>query len=140
MLYFGIDPDVKESGFAIWDDKTKEIDYGKLSFWEMIKKIDYCSRSYEVKFIIEAGWLNIKSNFHYRPYQTKAAGERIAKNVGSNHQVGKLIAEYCEKYKMDYELIIPKHKKFTSYYLENLTGIKVKNQDIIDAIMLVWGK
>lgn len=139
MYYFGIDPDVKESGFAIWDNKTKEIDYGKLSFWDLIKKIEYYSRNYEVKFIIEAGWLNKKSNFHNRPYQSKLIGERIAKNVGSNHQVGKLLVEYCEKYKLDYELKVPKQKKYTSYYIQNLTGIKVKNQDIIDAIMLVWG-
>ena len=139
MYFFGIDPDVKESGFAIWDNKTKEIDYGKLSFWELIKKIEYYARCYEVKFIIEAGWLNKKSNFHCRPYQSKLIGERIAKNVGSNHQVGKLLVEYCEKYKLNYELKIPKTKKYTSYYLENLTGIKVKNQDIIDAIMLVYG-
>jgi len=139
MYYFGIDPDVKESGFAIWDNKTKEIDYGKLPFWDLIKKIDYYVRNYEVKFIIEAGWLNKKSNFHNRPYQSKLIGERIAKNVGSNHQVGKLLVEYCEKYKLDYELKVPKQKKYTSYYIQNLTGIKVKNQDIIDAIMLVWG-
>ncbi len=139
MYYFGIDPDVKDSGFAIWDNKTKEIDYGKLPFWDLIKKIDYYVRNYEVIFIIEAGWLNKKSNYHSRPYQSKLIGERIAKNVGSNHQVGKLLVEYCEKYKLNYELKVPKTKKYTSYYLKNLTGLEVKNQDIIDAIMLVWG-
>ena len=139
MYYFGIDPDVKESGFAIWNSETKEIYYGKLTFWDLIKKMDYYQRSYVVKFIIEAGWLNKKSNFHSRPYQSKLIGERIAKNVGSNHQVGKLLVEFCEKNKLFYELKTPKQKKYTSYYIQNLTGLKIKNQDIIDAVMLVYG-
>jgi hypothetical protein len=139
MIYFGIDPDVKKSGFAIWDNESKELDYGCLPFWDLIKKIDYYARSFEVQFVIEAGWLNAKSNFHSRPYQSKHVGERIAKNVGSNHQVGKLLVEFCEKNKLNFTTKKPTAKKVTYNYIKSITGKEIKNQDIIDAVMLVYG-
>ena len=82
--------------------------------------------------------MNKKSNFH--PTQLKLVGERIAKNVGANHQIGKLIEEYCIKYNIKYRLIRPTAHKWTSEQCFKFTGIKEKNQDVIDAIRLVFGR
>ena len=89
------------------------------------------------KVIIEAGWLNKKSNWHGA--KNNFIATRIAKNVGSNHQVGKLFAEYCEINNIPFELKIPKQSKITKENFNKMFNTKLRNQDIIDAAMLVAG-
>lgn len=141
MLYIGIDPDVDKSGIAAWIDKKKYLKIESMSFFDIYEGLRLLKEEQiEIKVRIEAGWLNQKSNFHNRPGQSKRVGERIAKNVGSNHQVGKLIGEMCEHLGIEYEFVKPMGK-VTPEYFEKLTGIKVKkkDQDMIDAAMLVYG-
>jgi len=138
MIYIGIDPDIEASGIACWDTETLEFDYIKnMSFWEIIEEFDLWN--VRITVIIEAGWLISKSNWHGKAYQSKSVGEKIAKNVGSNHQIGILIAEYCEKYGMAYELKKPLGKVKSDYF-KKITGYtKRTNQDQRDAAMLVYG-
>jgi len=138
--FIGIDPDVEKSGFAIWDKKESEfITYLALAFWELINLLTLNSELIDTKVIIEAGWLNKKSNFHGGPNQKKHVGELIAKKVGANHQVGKLLVEYCEYHKIPYEVVCPKTKKTTAAMFKMIIGLNIKNQDVIDACMLVYG-
>lgn len=136
--YIGIDPDVEKSGFAlIWDD-YKFID--AVSFFDLFDTLNQAKDMYKNPFIrIEAGWLKPKSNWHGGKYQSKATGEMIAKKVGSNHQVGKLIAQMCEYLMIEYELVLPQGKVSTDTFYR-LTGVKMlkKDQDKIDAYMLIY--
>lgn len=136
-IFIGIDPDVDKSGFAVWDKEEKTLEVSKKTFWEMIE--GFQSRSVPFRVIIEAGWLINKSNWHGNSGQSKRAGERIAKNVGSNHQVGKLIEQYCIKNDIPYSLVKPKGKVSAEYFKKVTGHSKGFNQDMRDAAMLVYG-
>lgn len=135
MILIGIDPDVDFTGFAVWDTKSKQFEkLDKLRFFDTCKTLSMLQPD---KVIIEAGWLNKKSNWHGG--KTTSIATRIAKNVGSNHQVGKLFAEYCTINGIPFELKIPKQSKITKENFNKMFNTKLKNQDIIDAAMLVAG-
>lgn len=137
MYIVGIDPDTKESGVAVWSKKTKTIvTYSAMSFFELY---DFLTENKDIIELvrIEAGWLNKKSNFHGNAYQTKRAGERIAKNVGSNHETGRKIVEMCDYLKLNHSEVLPLGK-LNKEYFKALTKLDIKNQDIIDAVMLVF--
>lgn len=138
-IYIGIDPDVDLCGIACWDAETKSFDYiKKMGFWDIIEEIKLWN--IPLHLVIEAGWLIKKSNFHTHPKQGKRVGERIAKNVGSNHQIGKLLYEYCNRKKITVTLVKPQGK-IKAETFKNLTKWQTRtNQDMRDAAMLVFGK
>ena len=91
-LIIGIDPDLDKSGVAVLG---QSFELKNLTFAETVELF----RSYQdqiKKVVIEAGWMNKKSNLHSCIGQSKRAGERIAKNVGENHATGKLLVEMAE--------------------------------------------
>ena len=133
-IYIGIDPDVHKSGFAVVTNGVLT-EFSAESFFSITEKILSFHYDNDVTVIIEAGWLNIKSNWHKS--QTVATAQRIAKNVGSNHQTGKLFAQFCEYNQISYQLVRPKQSKTTPKMCSAIIGETVKNQDIVDAIMLV---
>jgi hypothetical protein len=138
MKYIGIDPDIDKNGVAIWDSEKKQFDsIAVLDFWDLISVfIDLKFWAYETHVIIEAGWLIKKSNWHGG---RGVMAQRIAKNVGMNHQVGILLAEYCERYDIPYELVKPKGKIKADTF-KKLTGWPERtNQEKRDAAMLVFG-
>ncbi len=138
MIYIGIDPDIDNSGIACWDSETKVFNFIKnASFWDIIIELEFweCEKT----VIIEAGWLIKKSNWHGKAYQSKNVGELIAKNVGSNHQVGVLLAEYCEKENIKYHLVKPKGKINSKVFKQITKHPGRTNQDQRDAAMLVFG-
>ena len=137
MIYIGIDPDVEKSGVAIYDTSDKSLELYCKTFWEVIEEIE--AYLHPITVVIEAGWLIKKSNWHGKVNQSKTAGERIAKNVGSNHQVGKLLVEYCEWKNINYKLVKPMGK-IDHFRFKKFTGYKGKtNQEKRDAGMLVFG-
>jgi len=140
IFYIGIDPDTNKSGFAVYNADSKRLTLVKsLKFPELINELERWEYRI-IKVRIEAGWLNAKSNFHSSAGQTKAAGERIAKNVGRNQEVGKKIAEMCDYMGIEYELIKPiGTKNIDSKTFAKITGwVGSTNQDSRDAAMLVW--
>jgi hypothetical protein len=137
-LYIGIDPDVDKSGFAVWDvDDQKFRELKTLEFWAMIEEIKLLN-SHIACIVIEAGWLIKKSNWH--PAQGINQREKIAKNVGMNHQVGKLIHEYCQRYYMTYLLVEPIGKINASTFKSVTCWKETTNQEQRDAGMLVFGR
>lgn len=138
MIYIGIDPDLIKSGVAYWFKGAKQIRLELLSTTSIvIEFLKLKSIGTEFTVIIEAGWLNKKSNF--RSTQNKAVGERIAKNIGENHAVGKIIEQACQELGIKYKLVRPSKTKVNKTYFFKLTGQKVANQELIDAGMLVYG-
>lgn len=142
--YIGIDPDVEKCGFALWHSRDGFVFVGALKFWKLIKELADCfdyGRLYDTTFevYVEAGWLHRKSNWH-GGHSSKFAGERIAKNVGANHQVGKLLVEYFNDRGMAVHKVKPSGKVKADYF-KKLTGFKKRiNQDARDAAMLVYGR
>jgi len=136
-IHIGIDPDVELSGVAVWDSERKDMDIYKLEFWQSISEIE--SYLIPVHVYIEAGWLIKKSNWHNKSVQSKVVGEKIAKNVGANHQVGKLFYSYCIKKRIPVTLVKPKGK-INNEIFKKITGWKrSSNQEMRDAAMLVYG-
>lgn len=137
QIIIGIDPDLDKSGVAIkWLDA---LSLNNLTFVELKELIE---REQPVikKVVVEAGWLNQKSNFHKHPKQSKEAGERIAKNVGENHAVGKLIVQLIESMGIPVQQLKPTRSKLSSKDFNRITGwSKQSNQEQRDAAMLVWG-
>ncbi|MCH7309205.1 hypothetical protein MMO38_13850 [Acinetobacter sp. NIPH 1852] len=136
-LIIGIDPDLDKSGVAL--KGSQGLALYNLTFVELKNLIE---KEYAVikKVVVEAGWLNEKANFHYRPKQTKSAGERIAKNVGENHATGKLITQLIESMGIPVQLVKPTRSKLSSDDFKRITGWPQRsNQEQRDAAMLIWG-
>lgn len=141
MYVIGIDPDLKESGFCVWNTRTQNVNnFGIKSFFSLYSLlVSYKLADPNLRVVIEGGHLNKKGNFHGHAGQSKAVGERIAKNVGSNHAIGILLGEMCDFIRIPYTYVRPHTKKTLIKMFKMITGIEETNQDIIDAIMLVWG-
>ena len=111
-LYIGIDPDVQASGFAIWDKKHLQLHCYDLP--DLLSKLTEYNSQCKVVVKLEAGWL-IKGNWH-------KGGSKLSGNaVGRNHEIGRQIAKYCDKYKIRCDLVKPlgysgwKHERFCIY-------------------------
>lgn len=145
MYFIGIDPDSKKSGYAVWDSEKRElIEFGVLAFFELFAtintyKLGMHAKRYDVLVIIEAGWLNKKSNWHNNKQGVHVAS-RIGKNVGANHQTGALIVNMCKHLGVKYELVKPEKSKIQAKMFAQITGIKRSNQDVRDAVILVFNR
>jgi len=143
-IIIGIDPDIKRSGIAILEKETKKISVFNYQFpfiVEFFQKI--CDKKSDILVVVEAGWLNSISNYHG---EVSKVGQRIAKNVGSNHQTGKHIVEMAKHYGLNVELQKPFIKcwkgpegKITHDEIKSFTGITFPtNQETRDAILIAW--
>ncbi|RLL29043.1 hypothetical protein D9K80_17300 [Acinetobacter cumulans] len=136
MLIIGIDPDLTKSGVAILGDS---LELKTMTFAETVDL--FRSRQNQIrKVVIEAGWLNVKSNLHGRYGQSKSAGERIAKNVGENHATGKLLVEMAKSFKLNVIEVRPTRAKKNAEEFRRITGYAGRtNQEVRDAGMLIFG-
>lgn len=141
-----IDPDVDESAWAMIEKSTKTLEYGKLRFPDLLEKLTVSDS--ETSVFVEAGWMAGISNYHGI---VGRRGQRVAKNVGANHQVGKLIIECLEHDGVDVEPYHPLRKcwkgkdgKITHDELACILrnggygALKRCNQDVRDAILLAY--
>jgi hypothetical protein len=147
MIYIGIDPDLENSGFAVWSSEGKTLSVSKKPFFEVIDRLkfekaavlQYAIHSFLV--VIEAGWLNKKSNFHEHSNGNSRIRERIAKNVGENHAVGKLFEKFCRENNINYILIKPTTHKWDAATFKKITGLTQRtNSEERDAAKLVYGR
>lgn len=155
-LVIGIDPDVDKSGVACVNKETGTRDLFTAGFWDVVGFINQFRDHIRV-VVIEAGYLNPKSNFRDREQisdamksdnpvaalkSAKRTGEKIAEKVGRNHQIGKLLVEYCERENIPFMAIQPIGHKITSTRLfKQMYGITTKkaDQEIRDAFHLISG-
>ncbi|MFW2140940.1 hypothetical protein ACG94V_18270, partial [Acinetobacter sp. ULE_I001] len=72
-LIIGIDPDLEKSGVAVLKDGSLRLD--NMRFYDLTKYFEV-NKDQIKKVVIEAGWMNKKSNLHNRIGQSKRAGER----------------------------------------------------------------
>ncbi len=136
----GIDPDVEKCGFAVKEKGAKQIhDVKAFPFFDCLNEINKYKESGNVVVYVDAGWLISKSNWHES--QGKQRGEKIAKNVGACHQVGKLIVEYCRRKGIEVHEVRPVGRKISADWLKKLGVWPGKtNQDTRDAICLILSK
>ena len=143
-----IDPDKVKSGVAWLKPSTRQLELSNLSFPLLIEYLQFAKQKGEelnesLVVVVEAGWFNAKSCFHTA--QGKQA-EKIAKDVGANHETGRKIIEMCEHYGINVIAKAPlakcwkgKDKKITHEELASFTGIMGRtNQDGRDAALLAW--
>lgn len=142
-----VDPDVTKSGVTALDVTSKSLSTYAMSFPDLIDFIYSFPEKESIRIAVEAGWLNRKSNFHGY-YGNR--GERIAKDVGANHETGKKIVEMCEHKGYSVSLVKPLEKrwkgsrgKITHPELESvLKGRRIAlnkkrtNQDERDSILI----
>ena len=142
-----IDPDTEKSGVAMLDLKRSEVEASAMPFPELIDTLrDVSQWTSPCKVIVEGGWLVSKSNYHYAKGR---GGERIAKNVGANHETGRKIVEMLAYWGIEHEVIHPLKKcwkgrdgKITLAELNSLLrGMGIKemgrcNQDVRDAVLI----
>lgn len=135
-MCIGIDPDIDKSGFAIWKDN--ELFLYCMEFAK-IQEFLLDNKDKIRKVVISAGWLN-KTNFHAKSNFNKSVNSIIGERVGANHQVGKLIAQYCKHYNIVCELSKPRAKKLNAETFKNITKVEKRtNQEQRDAGILVYG-
>ena len=138
----GIDPDKVKSGVAWLKPSTRQLELSNLSFPLLLEYLQFAKRKSEelnesLVVVVEAGWMNAA--------QGKQA-EKIAKDVGANHETGRKIIEMCEHYGINVVAKAPlakcwkgKDKKITHEELASFTGIMGRtNQDARDAALLAW--
>lgn len=149
-----VDPDVQMSGVGVVEiiDKERVFLTCKKSFADLCdfvrqERSKALEGKYRLEVIVEAGWLCKKSNYH--GIQGRRS-DRIAKNVGSNHQVGKLLIETFSHDGVEADAVHPLKKcwkgpdgKITHDELASMlsasgfTGKLGKcNQDVRDALLL----
>lgn len=93
-----IDPDKDKSGVAFLKLTTRQLEVSNLTFPHLMDYLQFCKKTSLEKqetviVVVEAGWMVKKSNFH------EAQGhraEKIAKDVGANHETGRKIIEMCK--------------------------------------------
>jgi hypothetical protein len=133
-IFIGIDPDIEKSGVAVYDTEDNSLELRTLPFWELIEELE--SYLIPIHVVVEAGHLIKKSNWHSNKHQSKNVGERIAKNVGTNHAVGILLEQYLKKHDISHELTLPKGKVKAEYFKAIWGNVK-SNQETRDAAMLL---
>lgn len=146
-VIIAIDPDVKASGVAVLDIPKRSVEARAMPFPELLEMLrDVSLWSVPCRVIVEGGWLVSKSNYHYARGK---GGERIAKNVGANHETGRKIVEMLEHWGIQHEVVHPLKKcwkgrdgKITLAELNSLLrGMGIKemgrcNQDVRDAVLI----
>lgn len=102
-IVIGIDPDVDGSGVGILNLETKEVSKAQM---KMPQLVEYLRSLESVGVIIEAGWYN-HGNYHLHRGDTIRCASKKGENIGRNHEVSKIIGEFCEHYHIKYRFVKP---------------------------------
>lgn len=153
----GIDPDAERSGVALLVRADASLTLQTLAFPELldyIKAVSDRGRMIEHKtvlVVVEAGWMNDTANYHGYHYDRR--GEKIARDVGRNHETGRKILEMCRHWGISCSEVAPlplragkfhfwkgKDGKITHEEFVKLTAFDKKrsNQEERDAGLLAW--
>jgi len=145
-LKIGIDPDVKKSGYCLIEqnpfDKPVIRKLTTLNFWDLIEEVSainaYRDESQTSLIVfLEAGWMNKTKNYHGA--SNKAIAGRIGANVGENHAIGKLIAEFLERSEITFKLVRPVSSKWSADLFRKITRFERRtNQEERDAVKACW--
>lgn len=134
----GIDPDIKKSGYAIWDRRERKfVDIGALPFFELITKLQLWK---------ERAKITLESNHKIPFVWTRKGGyksPKIARDVGRNHAIGELLESYLLSNGYECEFPLKQSSKWDKDMFYKFTGIKCEGefaQEMVDAGTLVIGR
>ncbi len=143
-----IDPDIEKSGVAYLKVATRQLEVANIAFPQLLEYLQHAKgvrdeAKESLIVLVEASWLVKKSNYHECQGRR---GEKIAKDVGANHEVGRKVVEMCEHYGIEVLAHYPLRKcwkgkdgKITQEELSSFTGLMGRtNQDARDAALLAW--
>ena len=148
-IVIGIDPDVDGSGVGVIDMETREVTKEQFALPKLVEYLKtYALAVPDIMVYIEAGWMNGGNRHLQDKGQWHAA--KIGEQVGRNHQISKLIGEFCEYHGIPYTFVRPltkhwhgKDGKITHEELMSLiegSGLTIEkcrtNPEIRDAILL----
>lgn len=107
-IIIGIDPDVDGSGVGVVNLSTRDVSKQQLRLPELIA---FLKEQDDINVFIEAGWLN-KGNYHLKN-KGQWHASKIGEQIGRNHEVSKIIGEFCEFHGITYQFVRPlvKHWK-----------------------------
>jgi len=109
-LLIGIDPDCDRSGVAIKYLNEKVFDLKLFSFFDLLDFLE--SKKDLIKEVrVEASWL-ISFNYTAQFGFNNAVKNKISNKVGENHNVGKLIVEFCKRKQIIFKEVRPLKKKW----------------------------
>ena len=136
-VVIAIDPDTEKSGVAVLNIVTRHIEAMSLTFPRLMDFLrEYHGKAREEgsspAVIVEAGWLVHKSNWHGTDGHR---AERIAKNVGANHETGRKIVEMCRHWGIHVEEQRPLQKMWRGKG-GKITAAELKDER--DAALLAW--
>lgn len=148
-IFVGIDPDIKKNGVAFWYKDAKRLELENLTFFELFDVIKNLKTRNQISVIIDAGWMNQKTNFRQKYFDKKSkkwvdyrtgVKEKMSSDTGANHETGRKIAEMCDYLGVPYEFHRPTETKLNKEAFAKITGYAGRtNQDKRDAGMLVFG-
>ena len=100
-IIIGIDPDINESGVAVFRTVERHLHLHKLQFPDMLKLISDIAREASdtgrsIHVYVEAGWLNA-SNWHTQKGKSANYNAHIGQSVGRNQAVGMLTIQMLER-------------------------------------------
>ena len=101
-VVIGIDPDVDGSGVGVVNLDTKEVTKAQLRLPELV---EYLRGKPHIMVFVEAGWMN-HGNYHLKN-KGQWHASKIGEQIGRNHEVSKLIGEFCEYYDIPYRHVKP---------------------------------
>lgn len=148
-IVIGIDPDVDGSGVGVIDKETKTVTKAQLALPQLV---EYLRRqqmmSSSLMVYVEAGWMN--GGNHHLQNKGQWHASKIGEQIGRNHQMSKLIGEFCEYHGIPCTFVRPltkhwngKDGKITHEELMSLiegSGLTIEkcrtNQETRDAILL----
>lgn len=105
-IVIGIDPDVDGSGVGVINRETKTVTKAQLALPELV---EYLRRqqmmSSSLMVYVEAGWMN--GGNHHLQNKGQWHASKIGEQIGRNHQMSKLIGEFCEYHGIPYTFVRP---------------------------------
>lgn len=108
-----IDPDVDKNGVAVYWKEGNVMQVLSFSFFELMNymKTNVFSKGFK-PIIIEAGYLNQKSNFHgtRSARNAQSYGEKVSEATGRNGQVSRLLSEMCDYLGFEHKEVLPLKK------------------------------
>lgn len=133
----GIDPDIKQSGYAVWDRKARKfVEIGALPFFELIDKLQHWK---------ERAKITLESNHKIKVVWARGNRRNLemARCVGRNHAIGELLESYLLSNGYECEFPVKQSSKWNKDMFYKFTGIKCEGefaQEMVDAGTLVFGK
>lgn len=111
----GIDPDVDESGLAIYFKHNKQLELMQFDLYRLFMKIVQLHLKYDVTVYLEAGHRVKKT------WQRRTVG--VIKDVGRNNEIGSQIEKFLKGQGIKHVLIEPKgYSSYDHDYFCKITG------------------